>query len=89
MTGVSRFVAVLGMTVALVACGNDHEPEAAAPAEAEVFVRAAGPKTGPLGPEAVDVEGYHCVATRIVADPLPNASYECTNGPRTVTFVRT
>ena len=57
-------------------------------AEAEAFVRVAGTKTSALGPPAVDVEGYHCVATRSGEDPLPTTAYKCTNGPKTVTFVR-
>lgn len=57
-------------------------------AEAEDFVRVAGTKTSSGGPQAVDVEGYQCVATASTEDPLPTRSYKCTNGPKTVTFVR-
>ena len=57
-------------------------------AEAEAFVRVAGTKTSALGPQAVDVEGYRCVATGTQEEPLPRTSYTCTNGPKTVTFVR-
>ncbi len=57
-------------------------------AEAEAFVRIAGAQTSSLGPQALDVEGYHCVATASTEDPLPTTSYKCTNGPKTVTFVR-
>ena len=57
-------------------------------AEAEAFVRVAGTKTSALGPQAVDVDGYHCVATGTLEEPLPRTSYTCTNGPKTVTFVR-
>jgi len=57
-------------------------------AEASVFVRAAGQVTSSGGPEEVDVDGYRCVRTASQEDPLPRSSYECTNGPRTVSFVR-
>ncbi len=39
-------------------------------------------------PAQLDVEGYDCTRTRTEQDPLPRAFYECTNGPKTVTFVR-
>ncbi len=58
-------------------------------AEAEAFVRVVGPSTGPLGTEPVDVEGYHCVVTATETEHLPAATYKCTNGPKTITFVRT
>jgi hypothetical protein len=57
-------------------------------AEAEAFVRVAGTQTSSGGPQAVDVEGYQCVATASTQDPLPTTSYSCTNGPKKVTFVR-
>jgi hypothetical protein len=57
-------------------------------AEAEAFVRVAGRQTSVGGPAQLDVEGYRCVQVRTVEDPLPQALYECTNGPRKVTFVR-
>ncbi len=57
-------------------------------AEAEAFVRIAGRRTSAGGPGQLDVEGYHCVQVRAVQEPLPQAFYECTNGPRKVTFVR-
>lgn len=56
--------------------------------EAESFVRRAGMQTSSGGPEEVDVDGYHCIRTASQQDPLPRSSYECTNGPKTVTFVR-
>jgi hypothetical protein len=56
--------------------------------EAEAFVREAGMQTSSGGPSEVDVQGYHCVRTRTEQDPLPRSYYECTNGPKTVTFVR-
>lgn len=57
-------------------------------AEAESFVRVAGRQTSSGGPQMVDVSGYHCVRTRSEEDPLPRAFYECVNGPRKITFVR-
>ncbi|HEX2047465.1 MAG TPA: superoxide dismutase family protein [Acidimicrobiales bacterium] len=58
-------------------------------AEAEAFVRVAGRRTSSGGPQSLSVEGYRCVLTRSVQDPIPQASYECTNGARKITFVRT
>lgn len=57
-------------------------------AEAEAFVRIAGARTSSGGPQELDVSGYHCVRTRSEQDPLPQSFYECTNGPKKVTFVR-
>jgi hypothetical protein len=57
-------------------------------ADAEAFVRVAGARTSSGGPPELDVSGYHCVRTRSEQDPLPQAFYECTDGPRKVTFVR-
>ena len=57
-------------------------------AEAEAFVRIAGRRTSAGGPGQLHVEGYHCVQVRAVQEPLPQAFYECTNGPKKVTFVR-
>jgi len=57
-------------------------------AEAEAFVRIAGRQTSSGGPAELDVEGYHCVRTRTVQEPLPRAFYECTSGAKKVTFVR-
>lgn len=57
-------------------------------AEALALVRAAGPRTSAGGPPQLNVEGYRCVLTRTVQDPLPYASYECTNGAKRVTFDR-
>ena len=57
-------------------------------AEAEAFVRVAGRRTSSGGPQSVTVEGYRCVLVRSVQDPLPQAFYECTNGTRKITFVR-
>ncbi len=58
-------------------------------AEAETFVRAAGARTSSGGPARVDVNGYRCVRVRTVKEPIPQAFYECTNGAKKVTFVRT
>ena len=58
-------------------------------AEAEAFVRVAGRQTSSGGPAQLDVEGYRCARVRTTQDPLPQAFYECTNGARKVTFVRT
>jgi hypothetical protein len=58
-------------------------------AEAEAFVRVAGARTSSGGPAQVRVEGYRCVLVRSTQEPLPQAFYECTNGARKITFVRT
>jgi hypothetical protein len=58
-------------------------------AEAEAFVGIAGRQTSSGGPQQVDVEGYRCILVRSDQEPLPQAYYECTNGSKTVTFVRT
>jgi len=57
-------------------------------ADAEAFVRVAGERTSSGGPQELDISGYHCVRTRSEQDPLPQAFYECTNGSKKVTFVR-
>jgi len=57
--------------------------------EAESFVRVAGRQTSPGGPQQVDVQGYRCVRTQSKEEPLPQAFYTCTNGPKKVSFVRT
>ena len=57
--------------------------------EAREFVLAAGPRTSAVGPREVTVNGYRCVMTHSEDDPLPAALYECENGERRVTFVRT
>ena len=56
--------------------------------EAEAFVRVAGQRTSSGGPDRLDVSGYRCVRTDTEQDPLPLSRYECTNGDKTVTFVR-
>lgn len=56
--------------------------------EARTFVEAAGARTSSGGPQRVTVNGYRCVLTRSVDDPLPYADYECTNGSKKITFTR-
>lgn len=56
--------------------------------EARAFVEVAGTRTSAGGPQQVTVDGYRCVATHTERDPLPQALYECENGDRRVTFVR-
>lgn len=56
--------------------------------EARTFVGVAGRRTSSGGPPQVDVAGYRCVRTRTEQEPLPRSFYECTNGMRKVTFVR-
>ena len=56
--------------------------------EAEAFVRVAGARTSSGGPSSVRVDGYRCVLTESRDDPLPQASYECRNDSKVVTFVR-
>lgn len=51
-------------------------------------MRVAGNRTSAGGPPQVNVDGYRCVLVRSVEQPLPQAFYECTNGPKKVTFVR-
>ena len=57
-------------------------------AEARAFVTAVGPRTSSEGPAQLEVQGYRCVRTRAVQDPLPVASYECTSGAKRITFDR-
>ena len=56
--------------------------------DAEAFVRVAGERTSSGGPDRLDVSGYRCVRTGSEQDPLPLSRYECTNGDKKVTFVR-
>lgn len=58
-------------------------------AEADAFLRVAGPRTSSGGPSSLEVDGYRCVMTRQVEDPLPQAFYECQNGAKRISFVRT
>ena len=58
-------------------------------AEAEAFVRVAGTRTSSGGPQRVTVNGFRCILTRSVQDPLPQAFFECTDDDKKVTFVRT
>ncbi len=56
--------------------------------EAEAFVTVAGRLTSSGGPPELDVEGFHCVRVASQQDPLPTSTYECTDGAKKVTFVR-
>lgn len=56
--------------------------------EAEAFVRIAGARTSSGGPDRLDVSGYRCVRTGSEQDPLPLSRYECTNGNKNISFVR-
>jgi hypothetical protein len=57
--------------------------------DAKAFVEDAGARTSSGGPQSVVVNGFRCVLTSSQDDPLPRADYECTDGPKKVTFVRT
>jgi hypothetical protein len=56
--------------------------------EAEELVRRAGSRTSSGGPPSVTVDGFRCVLVRTEDDPLPRGFYECTDGPKKVTYVR-
>jgi hypothetical protein len=56
--------------------------------KAEAFVRRLGPMVSANGPARIELDGFACVLTRQVEDPLPQGFYECTNGPMKITFVR-
>jgi len=56
--------------------------------EARQFVRRAGAQTSSGGPDQVTVDGYNCVRTSYKDEPLPRSAYECKNGAKRVTFVR-
>lgn len=56
--------------------------------EARTFVAAAGARTSSGGPQQVTVNGYRCVLTGSVDDPLPVADFECSDGDRKITFAR-
>lgn len=56
--------------------------------EAEAFVAVAGRLTSSGGPDQLDVEGFHCERVASQVDPLPTSTYECVDGDRKVTFVR-
>ena len=58
--------------------------------EAEAVVRTAGPSlTAVGGPDSREVNDFRCVRTSATQDPIPTATYECTSGPKRITFVRT
>ena len=56
--------------------------------EAEAFVRRLGPSVGQSGPARIEFEGFECVLTRYEREPLPQGFYECTSGPKRISFVR-
>lgn len=56
--------------------------------EAESFLRRLGPSVGTNGPARIEREGFQCVLTRHQDEPLPQGFYECTSGPKRITFVR-
>ena len=56
--------------------------------EARAFVMVAGRQTSSGGPRQVEVQDYDCQRTRFEQEPLPRSFYECANGSRKVTFVR-
>jgi hypothetical protein len=61
-------------------------------AEAEALVRAVGPQVkGDGGPARVEADGFVCsrVSARAGDHGPPSAIFECTNGAKKVTFVRT
>lgn len=59
-------------------------------AEAEAFVRKVGGPMGPInGLPRVESDGFTCVRTSRSDRGLPSATYECTNGNKRITFVRT
>ena len=58
-------------------------------AEAEALVRAVGGPLGPNGQPRATSGGFTCVRTGRSTDVLESAIYECTSGPRKVTFRRT
>ena len=57
--------------------------------EAEALVRKVGPPLGPInGAERAEADGWVCVRTSQDLSGLPTATYECTSGNRTITFIR-
>jgi hypothetical protein len=91
-TATTRPVTVRCQTVGFTPNSEDAASDVMATglscADAEAFVRVAGARTSSGGPQELEVSGYHCVRTRSKEDPLPQAFYECTDGPKKVTFVR-
>ena len=58
--------------------------------EAEAFVRKLGGSTGPVnGSARLHVDGFECVRTKQDLSALPMARYECTNGGKRISFIRT
>ena len=58
-------------------------------AEAQALVRRVGPPLGPGGPARAEADGFTCIRTGQSSAGLESATYECTNGPRKVSFTRT
>ena len=59
-------------------------------AEAEALVRRTRAQLGPVnGAARLEVDGFVCVRTAQSDRGLPSADYECTSGPKKVTFHRT
>ncbi len=58
--------------------------------EAVPFVRRVGVSMGAEnGLSTIDAEGYHCERTGQEDFGLPSSTYECTNGAKRITLVRT
>ena len=57
--------------------------------EAEALVRKVGDRLGYNGDATVQSGGFRCVRTGREDGALPAAFYECTDGPKRVTFTRT
>ena len=59
-------------------------------AEAEALVRKVGPRVTTSNSARVEVDGFTCVLTGQIDDPLtlPRAFFRCTSGTKTVTFTR-
>jgi len=59
-------------------------------AEAEALVRKVGTQVRSVGgPSRVEVDGFTCIRTSESDRGLPSSEFECTSGPRRVTFRRT
>lgn len=58
-------------------------------AEAEALVRKVGGPLGPVnGAPRAEADGWVCVRTGETSRGLPTATYQCSSGSRTITFVR-
>ena len=87
-TAVTRDCMTVGFTPNSEDAASSIKATGLSCAEAEAFVRNAGRRTSSGGPASVTVDGYRCVLVRSLQEPLPQAFYECTNGAKKVTFVR-